>query len=221
MRRAPAWVAALAVGLPGLALGHDIPNARIDRGTQVVVATGRLRVEYEVSLAELTLAQDLRQLDGESFAGDRAALFDRYARVAGPLNACGLLVRVDAAEVELTPVGFEVRVEDHPRFLFRFEAAIADRGRLALDDTNYASSEGTTRLACRAEAGVRLAGDLPPPDLGRDPDPRVGPPHRRRGATRPPPPPRLRPGGPGRRPEHPAAAHPAADRQSRPRRPPA
>lgn len=158
-----AWLAALPTGRPAAA--HDIPNARIERGTQVILAPGEVRVDYEVTLAELTLAQDLRHLDGEAIVGDRAALFERYARVVGPLNARGFLVQVDGQDVDLRPVDFTIAVEDHPRFRFRFAAEIPACGRLVLADTNYASSEGTTRLALAAEAGVALTGDLPPDRL--------------------------------------------------------
>ena len=151
------------IGQTGTATAHDIPNARIERSTQVVLATGQLRVEYEVVLAELTLAQDLRQLDGESFVGDRAALFERYARVVGPLNARGFLVQVDEQAIDLQAVGFTIAVEDHPRFRFQFEAKIPNRGRLILADTNYVSSEGATRLALEVAPQVAAVGDLPPP----------------------------------------------------------
>ncbi len=145
---------------------HDIPNARIDRSTQVILAPERLQVVYEVGLGELTLAQDLRQLDGgESFIGDRSALFERYARVVGPLNARGVLIRVDEVEVELQTVDFEVIVEDHVRIRFRFEAKIPRDGRLSLFDSNYASSEGATRLGFRVDPGLEVSGDSLPGEV--------------------------------------------------------
>lgn len=153
---------------PDLAFAHDIPNARIDRATQVTIAPGRLRVDYEVSLAELTLAQDLRQLDPDAELGGeggRPALFERYAQVVAPLNARGFLVRVGAAEVELATLGHEIAVEGHPRFTFHFEASLPPDGHLTLADTNYASSEGPVRLACRVDPAVSARGDLPPADL--------------------------------------------------------
>ena len=160
------WLIVLFGGLGavfvGRADGHDIPNARIERAIQVTLAPGILRVEYEVALGELTLVQDLRQLDGEATGGDRAALFERYARVVGPLNARGLLVQVDGGDLELQPGEFSIVVEDHPRFRFQFRALVPTRGRLTLVDTNYTSSEGTARLALGASGGVTLIGDLPP-----------------------------------------------------------
>ena len=168
MARWVAWlvmaVASVVFGAP-LASAHDIPNARIDRSTQVRLASGRLRVDYEVSLAELTLAQDLRQLDGEPFVGERAELWQRYARVVGPLNARGLLVEVDGQEVNLEPVDFAIVADDHLRITFRLEAAIPSAGKLHLRDTNYASAEGSARLALRVDPGVLVTGATPPVDV--------------------------------------------------------
>ena len=152
-----AWVAS--------ASAHDIPNARIDRSSQVILSPELLRVDYEVSLAELTLAQDLRQLNGEAFVGDRPALFERYARVVGPLNARGLVVRVDDRDLELQSVDFSIRIEDHLRFRFHFEAKLPDRGRLSILDTNYSSSEGSSRLGLRVDPGVEVSGDSPPTEV--------------------------------------------------------
>ena len=39
--------------------GLDV-NARVDRSIQATLAPGRLAIDYEVSLSELTLTQDLR-----------------------------------------------------------------------------------------------------------------------------------------------------------------
>ena len=55
----------LALCLPPLAAhAHDIPNARVDRSIQVSLDPGRLEIDYEVSLSELTLTRDLRMLVG-------------------------------------------------------------------------------------------------------------------------------------------------------------
>ena len=147
------------------ATAHDIPNARIDRSTQIILTPGRLRVDYEVSLAELTLAQDLRQLDDEPFVGDRADLWQRYARVVGPLNARGFLVDVDGQEVNLTPVNFTINAEDHLRITFQLEATIPSVGKLHLRDTNYATAEGSARLGLRSDRGVEVVGATPPAEV--------------------------------------------------------
>ncbi|MEO6809990.1 MAG: ABC transporter permease, partial [Isosphaeraceae bacterium] len=47
-----------------IAKGHDIPDEQVDRSIQATLRPGRLEIEYEVSLAELTLARDLRLLIG-------------------------------------------------------------------------------------------------------------------------------------------------------------
>src|SRR4051794_36115407 len=98
------------------ARGHEIPNARVDRSIQAAAAPGRLAIDYEVSLAELTLTQDLRALLGELPGADRRDWFDAYGREIGPLVAKGILLTIDGQAYPLRIVGFDLVVEDHPRF---------------------------------------------------------------------------------------------------------
>ncbi len=129
--------------LSSIATAHDIPNERVDRSIQVtLLRQGRLRVDYEVSLSELTLIQDLRRLVGAVEAGDRRALFDRYGRETGPLNAKGFLAWVDGEEIALRADGFDLSVEEHPRYTFHLSAAVPRAGRLKIIDSNYTGSEG-------------------------------------------------------------------------------
>lgn len=138
--------------------GHDIPDARVDRSIQVVLKTSRIEVDYEVSLAELTLVRDLRRLIEVLPAGlDRDGLLRLYGEGTAQLNAKGLIVDVDGASVALQPLRFRVDFEEHPRFTFHFEGRIPEAGRLTLRDTNYTSGDGTSRLALRSE-GVRVEG---------------------------------------------------------------
>jgi ABC-type nickel/cobalt efflux system permease component RcnA len=150
-----AAAAGIILALAATAPAHDIPDARIDRAIQVVLRPGRVQVAYEVSLAELTLVRDYRSLFGPLPTADRRGLFEEYGRRIGPLDARGLLLTIDERPVELAYTGHDLAIEEHPRYTFHFVASIPGRGRLALRDTNYASSEGTSRLALRAE-GVRL-----------------------------------------------------------------
>jgi nickel/cobalt exporter len=162
------WLGLLVLGLgivpPTPTRGHDIPNARVDRAIQVDLRPGRLTIAYEVSLSELTLAQDLRQLVGPIDATEPKALFDRYGHETGPLNARGLLVTIDGRDCTLADRGFDLAIEEHPRFTFRFEAPLPPRGRLAIRDTNYVASEGTSRLALRAP-GLAVRGFDGPSDV--------------------------------------------------------
>src|SRR6476661_2119968 len=87
--------------------GHDIPNARVDRSIQVTVHPGRLTLDYEASLSELTLTQDLRALIGTLPGADRGAWFDRYGRETGPLIAKGLIVAIDGRRYPLRYRGFD------------------------------------------------------------------------------------------------------------------
>jgi ABC-type nickel/cobalt efflux system permease component RcnA len=149
------------------ARSHDIPNQRIDRSIQVTVRPGRIEIDYEVSLTELTLTQDLRALIGGIPGADRALWLARYGEVTGPLNRKGILVSIDAQPVELAERGFTLAVEEHPRYTFHFDARIRGEGRLAVHDTNYVSSEGTSRLAVRGREGVVISGDLLQSDVER------------------------------------------------------
>lgn len=164
-----AFCAGLALAVTVLAAGsvraHDIPNQRVDRSIQVTLGPDRLEVDYEVSLSELTLTQDLRSLAGPRPGAERAEWFALYGEVTGPLNARGFLLSVDGTPIVMTPGGYRLAVEEHPRYTFHFTAAIPPAGRLLLRDTNYVSSEGTSRLAIRGQGGARIEGYDGPPDV--------------------------------------------------------
>src|SRR6478609_8241272 len=95
------------------ALAHDIPNERIDRSIQVSLSPGQITVDYEVSLTELTLTQDLRRLIGSLPGAERAEWLARYGQETGPLNAKGMLVTIEGAPVLLSMKGFDLVVEEH------------------------------------------------------------------------------------------------------------
>jgi ABC-type nickel/cobalt efflux system permease component RcnA len=147
---------------------HDIPDARIDRAIQVILRPGRLEVDYEVGLAELTLVRDYRDLFGPLPDSDRRELFEDYGRRIGPLDARGLLVTFDDRPISLTYTGHDLAIEEHPLYTFHFMAPLPTTGRLVLRDTNYASSEGTSRLALRADR-VRTTGYDGPADVATVP----------------------------------------------------
>ena len=155
------------------AQAHDIPNAQVDRSIQATVRPGRLLISYEIVLSELTLTQDLRALIGTLPGADRREWFDEYGRIGGPLNAKGLLVSVDGRPLVLRSGGFDLSVEDHVRYTFHFEADLPPRGRLAVRDTNYASGEGTSRLAVQGMNGIVIRGDDLPSDVTKIPNRRV------------------------------------------------
>src|SRR4051794_10610432 len=116
------------------AIAHDIPNARVDRSIQATLHPGRLTIDYEVSLSELTLTRDLRNLIGTLPGADRGDWFSSYGRETGPLNARGLMVFVDRKPLELQFRGYDLEVEEHPRFLFHFEVETARQGHLTIQD---------------------------------------------------------------------------------------
>jgi ABC-type nickel/cobalt efflux system permease component RcnA len=138
----------------------------VDRAIQVTVLPGRLVIDYEVSLAELTLTQELRSLIGSLPGTDRQAWLHAYGRETGPLNAKGLLVSVEDQATELHVDEFDLVVEEHPRYTFHFSAPLPRSGRLAVHDTNFATSEGTSRLAVRGR-NVQIRGDDLPGDVNQ------------------------------------------------------
>ena len=165
MRRLLPALLALAAWAAG-ASGHDIPNAQVDRSIQATVRPGRLEVAYEVSLAELTLTQELRELiDGPLPGGDREGWFALYGRTVGPLDAKGLIASVDGIPIELLFRRFDLTIEGHPRYTFHLDAPLPPRGRLKLQDSNYVAAEGTSRLAIRGDDGVTVRGDGLPGDV--------------------------------------------------------
>jgi nickel/cobalt transporter (NicO) family protein len=160
---------ALAVAAGEVARAHDIPNQRVDRSIQVTVAPGRLEIDYEVSLTELTLTQDLRSLVGPRPGAEREEWLNLYGEVTGPMNARGFLVTVDGAPIAMASAGCRLSVEEHPRYTFHLEADVPAAGALRIRDTNFASSEGTSRLALRGRGGVLIDGYEGPPDVERVP----------------------------------------------------
>ena len=150
------------------AWAHDIPNERIDRSIQVSLSPGSIAIDYEVSLTELTLTQDLRRLIGSLpgadrqewldslWPGDRAVERQGHARLgrrrAGPAGH----EQASTWSLKTTLV---------TRFTWR--DAFLTQGRLRVRDTNYVSSEGTSRLAIRGQAGVVVTGDSLPTDVAQ------------------------------------------------------
>jgi nickel/cobalt transporter (NicO) family protein len=149
------------------ALAHDIPNERVDRSIQVSLSPGRIAIDYEVSLTELTLTQDLRRLIGSLPGADRQEWLARYGQETGPLNAKGILVTIGGEPVLLSMTNFDLVVEEHPRYTFHLVGRIPAQGRLRVQDTNYLSSEGTSRLAIRGQAGVVVDGDQLPGEVAQ------------------------------------------------------
>ncbi|MHB1560359.1 MAG: nickel/cobalt transporter [Isosphaeraceae bacterium] len=170
MTRRSIWCGVgLALLLAAVATAHDIPNQRVDRSIQVTLTPGRLAIDYEVSLTELTLTQDLRSLVGSRPGAERSEWLKLYGEVTGPLNAKGFLVSVDGQSVRLESTGYHLVVEEHPRYTFHLEAPVPASGRLKLRDTNFVSSEGTSRLAIRGRDGVTVEGDDGPTEVEQVP----------------------------------------------------
>lgn len=133
------------------------------------MAPCRLAIDYEVSLTELTLTQDLRSLIGSQPGAERSEWLALYGQVTGPLNAKGFLVTVDGSPFGVASTGYSLVVEEHPRYTFHLEAKIPTRGQLSIQDRNFVSSEGTSRLAIRGHDGVVIEGNDGPTEVARVP----------------------------------------------------
>ena len=149
---------------------HDIPNQRVDRSIQATVTPGRLSIDYEVSLTELTLTQDLRSLVGPRPGAERSEWLALYGEVTGPLNAKGFLVTVDGSPIGLASTGYHARGRGASALhVSSSRPPIPARGRLSIHDTNFVSSEGTSRLAIRGRDGVVIEGNDGPTEVDRVP----------------------------------------------------
>ena len=160
-------VLALALLITRGSLAHDIPDANVNRSIQVVLSPGQITIDYEVGLSDLTLTQDLRTLLGELPVGGRPEWLARYGKETGPLNARGLILTINGERIELIYVDHACVATDEPTFLFHFKADIPAEGKLRLIDSNYASAEGTSRLAIRGTEGVELKGDSQPTEVAK------------------------------------------------------
>ncbi len=63
--------------------------------------------------------------------------------------------------------GFDLVIEGHPRYTFHLAGSIPSSGGMRVRDTNYVSSEGTSRLAIRGLGGVVVTGDSLPSEVAQ------------------------------------------------------
>ena len=152
---------AVVFGLEAPVRAHDIPNARVDRATQIVIEPSLLRIDYEVGLSELTLTQELRSLIGKLPGSGAEDWYRAYGEETGILNARGFLVTVDGLPIELAVKGFDLAVREHPIYTFHFEGPIPKSGRVSVQDTNFLSSQGLSKLAVKGVGTVVTGDDLP------------------------------------------------------------
>lgn len=150
---------------------HDIPQRFFDRALDVTIESQQIRVTYHLSLSALTMAEELLSLVGAGGISGMASAerMDLYAERLGPLLAHGLLVRVDAAPLDLVFRGATHVMEEHPRFQFEFGAVTSDfdRGthRIQLEDTSFFLEKGQIRIALRASPPYALQSSSVPAQL--------------------------------------------------------
>lgn len=157
-------VAGAVMALVAPACGHDVPNRFFDRAIQVVADESRLYVLYDLSISELTLAEELMSLIGPGQLTDLPPdqWLSRFAAEMAPLLADGIIVKANGKSVRLQPAGENHDLfEGHPRFRFRFIADLppveADgRLRLQVEDTNFFLERGAVRMALAAAGSLRL-----------------------------------------------------------------
>jgi ABC-type nickel/cobalt efflux system permease component RcnA len=157
-----AFAVGLAVaGAASRLAAHDVPDRSFDRAIQITIEPERVFVSYDLSLTQLTLAEELLALVGPgglSGAGPSERM-ETYAQKMGPLVADGVLLRLDGLDAKLRLVQSSHRIDDHPRFHFELEVPIsksADERSLRVEDTNFFLEKGRIRIAVRAAASAVL-----------------------------------------------------------------
>ena len=146
------------------AAAHDVPNRFFDRAVQVAVEPGKVHVLYDLSISELTLAEELMALVGPDGLAELPSdqWLERFAREMAELLAQGLLLEANGSEVQLRVLGFSYDThEGHPRFRFRFDgplppAEAGDELKLYVEDTNFFLERGSVRMALYPLEGTEL-----------------------------------------------------------------
>jgi nickel/cobalt exporter len=149
---------------------HEVPDRFFDRLIQVQLTRDELRVTYDLSLTELTLAEELLALVGPSGLSGLSSdqWLQRFGTDLGPLLARGLLVELAGRELPLQYVSVRWSTsEGHPRFWFLFRGWLPPlKGPTALriEETSFFLERGVVRIGIRAEAGVKLSRSSVPAD---------------------------------------------------------
>lgn len=146
------------------AVAHDVPNRFFDRAVQVAVEPGAIHVLYDLSVSELTLAEELMALVGPDGLAQLPAdrWLERFAQEMADLLAGGVLVEANGAEVPLKPIGFNYDTfEGHPRFRFRFDGKLPELAEgeelfIQVEDTNFFLERGAVRMALCPLDGTEL-----------------------------------------------------------------
>jgi ABC-type nickel/cobalt efflux system permease component RcnA len=145
---------------------HPLTDRIYDRGIQLDLAPGRLRIRYELGVSQLTMITDLVELLGQPIpdSADKAAQL--YREVRGPILARGMVVKVGDRSLSPVPVGTEYRVRDHLEYAFLFECEIPPGSEPTLEfrDLNFEGERGFRRIALRG-TGVRIEGSRASVDL--------------------------------------------------------
>ena len=84
----------------------------------MTIRPGKLQIDYEVSLTELTLHAEPTHLDRIASGCGSVDWLARYGQVTGPLNAKGFLASCNGLPVDLAFKTFKLVVEEHPRYTF-------------------------------------------------------------------------------------------------------
>ena len=170
LSRTVATVCLILGAVVASAMAHDVPNRFFDRSVQLAVEAGRVHVQYELSISELTLAEQLLALVGPAGLAELPAhaWLERFAREMGELLAEGVEVRFDDQPVSLKVLGYSFDTfEGHPRFRFRFAGELPNTKLeephwLEVEDTNFFLERGAVRMAlCPLEGTELLESTVP------------------------------------------------------------
>lgn len=147
----------------GYANPHDLPRQRVDRTVQLRFEPARLLVEYTLELDDATIARDLKRLRnlGE-LPPDPDEWLNQYAALVAPLIASSLSLNGPEPGDEIRAwevLEIQRRREIHTIYAFRFGIALTKPGEYRFRDTNFATSEGISRLGVVANSGAVTQSD--------------------------------------------------------------
>jgi ABC-type nickel/cobalt efflux system permease component RcnA len=155
-----------------LVTAHPIPVEHHDRTVFVRLTDKEVMIEYTLALDSRTQAKDLyalRQQIGKPPELDQ--INGLYAELYGPRIAAGLVGRVDGQAIAIRYDAYELRIEDHLRYILTLSAPLPLGSRaehhITIVDSNFALEPGVLRLAIRGNGSVELAASNAPDDPQR------------------------------------------------------
>lgn len=161
-------MAALLAGLiTSTAAGHPLGARTFDRAIQVIIEPAGLRIQYELTVSDLTVTLELPRL-GETAPIDPRAAAELFKTRVAPILATGLDVTLAGSTAEATLTSSRVELADHVTVIAHFYVPgppVGSVATLSLVDLNFEQERGYHRVACRAAEGATLIASSAPADV--------------------------------------------------------